>query len=95
MPSRDLPAVTTDGVEIDLLINAGLSFDLDHLDEVGAKGVGLFRTEFQFMASETMPGLDEQATFYKSVIERAGDRLLVVFGTIDSRGQDRAIQGPP
>jgi phosphotransferase system enzyme I (PtsP) len=82
---RDKPAVTTDGQEVDLLINAGLSFDLDHLDEVGAKGVGLFRTEFQFMASETMPGLDEQATFYKSVIERAGDRP-VVFRTIDLGG---------
>jgi phosphotransferase system enzyme I (PtsP) len=51
----------------------------------GAKGVGLFRTEFQFMASETMPGLDEQSTFYKSVIERAGDRP-VVFRTIDLGG---------
>ena len=58
---------------------------LRHLDTVGAKGVGLFRTEFQFMASETMPGLDEQSTFYKSVIERAGDRP-VVFRTIDLGG---------
>ncbi|MBI1359199.1 MAG: phosphoenolpyruvate--protein phosphotransferase [Alphaproteobacteria bacterium] len=82
---RDLPARTVDGVEVDLMINAGLSFDLDHLDEVGAKGVGLFRTEFQFMASETMPGLDEQATFYRSVIERAGERP-VVFRTIDLGG---------
>lgn len=82
---RDEPARTLDGVELDLFINAGLSFDLDHLDEVGAKGVGLFRTEFQFMASETMPGLDEQSTFYKSVIDRAGDRP-VVFRTIDLGG---------
>ena len=82
---RDLPATTLDGVEFDLMINAGLSFDLDHLDEVGAKGVGLFRTEFQFMASETMPGLDEQSNFYKSVIDRAGDRP-VVFRTIDLGG---------
>jgi phosphotransferase system enzyme I (PtsP) len=82
---RDEPAISRDGVEVDLLINAGLSFDLDHLDEVGAKGVGLFRTEFQFMASETMPGLEEQANFYRSVIERAGDRP-VVFRTIDLGG---------
>jgi phosphotransferase system enzyme I (PtsP) len=82
---RDEPAMTTDGVEIDLFINAGLSFDLDHLDTVGAKGVGLFRTEFQFMASETMPGLDEQANFYKSVMDRAGDSP-VVFRTIDLGG---------
>ncbi len=82
---RDEPAITTDGIEVDLYINAGLSFDLDHLDTVGAKGVGLFRTEFQFMASETMPGLDEQSTFYKSVIERAGERP-VTFRTIDLGG---------
>lgn len=82
---RDLPARSVDGVEVELMINAGLSFDLDHLDEVGASGVGLFRTEFQFMASETMPGLDEQSTFYKSVIDRAGDRP-VVFRTIDLGG---------
>jgi len=82
---RDKPARTLDGVEIDLHINAGLSFDLDHLDEVGAKGVGLFRTEFQFMASETMPGLDEQVSFYRSVILKAGERP-VVFRTIDLGG---------
>jgi phosphotransferase system enzyme I (PtsP) len=82
---RDLPARTVDGVELDLFINAGLSFDLDHLDEVGAKGVGLFRTEFQFMASETMPGLDEQTAFYKGVLDKAGDRP-VVFRTIDLGG---------
>jgi phosphotransferase system, enzyme I, PtsP len=82
---RDLPAVTQDGVEIDLLINAGLSYDLDHLDEVGAKGVGLFRTEFQFMASDTMPTIEAQASFYRSVLARAGDRP-VVFRTLDLGG---------
>jgi phosphotransferase system enzyme I (PtsP) len=82
---RDFPARTIDGVDIDLLINAGLSFDLDHLDEVGARGVGLFRTEFQFMASETMPGLDEQVSFYRAVMGKAGDRP-VVFRTIDLGG---------
>jgi phosphotransferase system enzyme I (PtsP) len=82
---KDEPARTLDGVDVDLFINAGLSFDLDHLDEVGAKGVGLFRTEFQFMASETMPSLEEQSSFYKSVIERAGDRP-VTFRTIDLGG---------
>jgi len=82
---KDEPARTLDGVDVDLFINAGLSFDLDHLDEVGAKGVGLFRTEFQFMASETMPSLEEQSSFYKSVIDRAGDRP-VTFRTIDLGG---------
>ncbi|MEZ5937246.1 MAG: phosphoenolpyruvate--protein phosphotransferase [Hyphomonadaceae bacterium] len=82
---RDLPATTQDGVEMELLINAGLTFDLDHLEEVGAKGVGLFRTEFQFMASETMPGLEAQVDLYRKVMDRAGARP-VVFRTIDLGG---------
>jgi phosphotransferase system enzyme I (PtsP) len=82
---RDLPAKTKDGVEIDLLINAGLSYDLDYLEEVGAKGVGLFRTEFQFMTSDTLPSIEAQASFYRSVLARAGDRP-VVFRTLDLGG---------
>ncbi len=82
---RDEPARTLDGAEMDLFINAGLSFDLNHLDEVGAKGVGLFRTEFQFMTAERMPGLDEQAAYYRAAIDRAGTRP-VVFRTIDLGG---------
>ncbi|MBI1339792.1 phosphoenolpyruvate--protein phosphotransferase [bacterium] len=82
---RDEPARTIDGVDCELMINAGLSFDLDHLDAVGASGVGLFRTEFQFMASETMPGLDEQTRFYASVMDRADGRP-VTFRTIDLGG---------
>jgi phosphotransferase system enzyme I (PtsP) len=82
---RDEPARTLDGVRVELMINAGLSFDLEHLDQTGAEGVGLFRTEFQFMASETMPGLEEQTVFYRSVLDRAGERP-VVFRTIDLGG---------
>jgi phosphotransferase system enzyme I (PtsP) len=41
---RDVPAVTQDGVTVDLHLNAGLIVDLAHIDETGAAGVGLFRT---------------------------------------------------
>ncbi len=82
---RDVDARTQDGTDVHLFINAGLSFDLDHLDQVGAEGVGLFRTEFQFMASETMPGVEEQASFYSHAIDRAGSRPIV-FRTIDLGG---------
>lgn len=82
---RDVPAETRDGAHIQLFINAGLSFDLDHLDQVGAEGVGLFRTEFQFMASETMPGVEEQANFYSNAMDRAGSRPII-FRTIDLGG---------
>lgn len=52
---RDLPALTTDGLRIELMVNAGLRDDMAALDVTGADGVGLFRTEFQFLVSATFP----------------------------------------
>ena len=82
---RDLPAVTKDGVPIKLMMNAGLQLDMPHLHESGADGIGLFRTELQFMVGETMPRLSDQAAFYRSIIEAAGDKP-VVFRTLDLGG---------
>jgi len=82
---RDLPAVTRDGVPIKLMMNAGLEFDMPQLDKSGADGIGLFRTELQFMIGETMPRLADQAAFYKKIIDSAGDRP-VVFRTLDLGG---------
>jgi phosphotransferase system, enzyme I, PtsP len=82
---RDLPAVTKDGVLIKLMMNAGLQLDMPHLAESGADGIGLFRTELQFMIGETMPRLSDQAAFYRSIIEAAGDKP-VVFRTLDLGG---------
>ncbi len=82
---RDLPAVTKDGVHIRLMMNAGLLIDMPHLKESGADGVGLFRTELQFMIGETMPTLDDQIQFYRQVIDAAGDKP-VVFRTLDLGG---------
>ena len=82
---RDLPAVTKDGVAIRLMMNAGLEFDMPHLKESGADGIGLFRTELQFMLGETMPRLADQCAFYKSILDAAGDKP-VVFRTLDLGG---------
>ncbi len=82
---RDLPAVTRDGVHIKLMMNAGLMLDMEHLKESGADGIGLFRTELQFMIGETMPRLADQVAFYKQIIEAAGDKP-VVFRTLDLGG---------
>ncbi len=82
---RDLPAVTRDGVHVELMMNAGLLIDMPHLKESGADGVGLFRTELQFMIGEAMPRLADQIGFYSKVIEFAGDRP-VVFRTLDLGG---------
>jgi len=82
---RDLPAVTKDGVQIKLMMNAGLLLDMPHLSESGADGIGLFRTELQFMIGETMPRLSDQVAFYRNIIEAAGDKP-VVFRTLDLGG---------
>jgi len=82
---RDLPAVTKDGVQVRLMMNAGLLIDMPHLKDTGADGVGLFRTELQFMIGETMPRLADQIEFYKQIIDAAGDKP-VTFRTLDLGG---------
>ncbi|MFN4040812.1 MAG: phosphoenolpyruvate--protein phosphotransferase [Brevundimonas sp.] len=82
---RDTPAVTTDGTRITLLTNAGLAVDLENLDLTGAEGIGLFRTEFQFMVSDELPRLTAQTALYRLVMDAAGDRP-VVFRTLDIGG---------
>ncbi|MCR5874816.1 phosphoenolpyruvate--protein phosphotransferase [Phenylobacterium sp. J426] len=82
---RDTPAFTRDGVKVTLLMNAGLDVDLEAMDEAGAEGIGLFRTEFQFMVSEEMPRLTAQTQLYGRVMDAAGDRP-VTFRTLDLGG---------
>ena len=82
---RDKPVITKDGVEIELVINGGLAMDIEGMHRTGASGVGLFRTEFQFMISETLPRVHPQAEFYKSIINAAGEKP-VTFRTLDIGG---------
>jgi phosphotransferase system, enzyme I, PtsP len=82
---RDLPCVTKDGVEITLLINAGLSVDLPHIADTGAAGIGLFRTELQFMVAPNFPRANEQYTLYRAVLD-AADNKPVTFRTLDIGG---------
>jgi phosphotransferase system enzyme I (PtsP) len=82
---RDTPAVTQDGTRITLLTNAGLAVDLENLDATGAEGIGLFRTEFQFMVSEELPRLNTQTALYRLVLDAARDRP-VTFRTLDIGG---------
>lgn len=82
---RTVPAITKDGQRIELNINAGLVYDMQHLEESGADGVGLFRTELQFMVSHTLPRQERQAQNYRQVIEAAGGRPIV-FRALDIGG---------
>ncbi len=82
---RNEPAVSADGARIELWMNAGLLVEMTQLEETGAEGVGLFRTEFQFMVSDTLPRLEAQTELYRSVFEAAGDKP-VIFRTLDLGG---------
>ncbi len=82
---REKPCVTKDGHKFALMINAGLTIDLPHLDETGAAGIGLFRTELQFMVADTLPRTNEQLGLYRTVLDAAGKRP-VTFRTLDIGG---------
>jgi phosphotransferase system enzyme I (PtsP) len=82
---RDKPAVTRDGTTISLMLNGGLLVDLPYVEETGASGIGLFRTELQFMVSPTLPRAGEQEALYRSVLDEAGEKP-VVFRTLDIGG---------
>lgn len=82
---RHLPAVTRDGTEVSLMINGGLLIDLENLNEIGADGIGLLRTEIAFMLHPTFPNVVEQRKVYSRIFDAAGD-LPVVFRTLDIGG---------
>jgi len=86
---RSLPAVTTDGLDVSVMVNAGLAEDAAALEMSGADGIGLFRTEFQFLVSATLPGRERQQRLYSKVLEAAGERP-VTFRTVDIGG-DKAL----
>ena len=86
---RSLPAETTDGLAVSVMVNAGLAEDAASLDLTGADGIGLFRTEFQFLVSATLPGRDSQLRLYRKVLGAVRGKP-VVFRTLDIGG-DKAL----
>ena len=86
---RGLPAQTKDGVKVSVMVNAGLAEDAASLQLTGADGIGLFRTEFQFLVSATLPGRESQLRLYRKVLDAVGDKP-VVFRTLDIGG-DKAL----
>ena len=86
---RDVEPFTRCGTRIQVMMNAGLRDDISSLAMTGADGVGLFRTEFQFLVSATLPQRERQTRLYRDVIEAAGDKP-VIFRTVDIGG-DKAV----
>ncbi len=86
---RDKPAQSLCGTTISLHMNAGLMADLPSLENSGAEGVGLFRTELQFLTRARVPRRSELATIYGSVMDAAQGKR-VVFRTLDI-GSDKVL----
>ena len=82
---RDVPALTRDGVEIALHMNAGVLLDLPHVVETNAASIGLFRTELLFMVAQSFPRAGQQYALYRSVMDAVRDRP-VTFRTLDIGG---------
>ncbi len=83
------PAKALCGSVVSLHMNAGLMADLPSLQSSGADGVGLFRTELQFLIRNQMPKRSELSALYTRVLDAAGDKP-VVFRTLDI-GSDKVL----
>ncbi len=86
---RNKPATTRDDVCVDLYMNAGLMADLPSLPKCGALGVGLFRTELQFLVRATVPKRKDLAALYGRILDSAGEKP-VTFRTLDI-GSDKVL----
>ncbi|MEM8735361.1 MAG: phosphoenolpyruvate--protein phosphotransferase, partial [Planctomycetota bacterium] len=85
---RDLPAVTTDGEQIQLLANIEFAHEVQACIANGAEGVGLYRTEFLYLGSETEPTEQQQLESYTEVVRALGGRPIIM-RTLDL-GADKA-----
>lgn len=79
------PAVTRDGIQLEVVANIGNLDDARSALHYGAEGVGLFRTEFLFLDRTSAPGEEEQYGAYRQVMEAMEGRPVVV-RTIDAGG---------
>ena len=88
---RSTPAATIDGTPVELFANIELPEDMPEVLEVGAQGVGLFRSEFIFLNRRDLPNEDEQFEAYRNVAQAMEGRP-VVLRTLDI-GADKALNG--
>lgn len=85
LKQADQPAITTDGMEVEVAANIGKSIEAAQAVKFGAEGVGLFRTEFLYLDRETAPSIEEQVAAYREVIDALKGRFMVV-RTLDVGG---------
>lgn len=83
---RGKPSVSADGHRVELVANIGSVQDARQAEQLGAEGVGLFRTEFLYMGRPDLPTEDEQFTAYKEAAEAFGQNAPIVIRTMDIGG---------
>jgi len=86
---RDKPAVTLDGVGVNLLANVELPVEMDLMHQSGARGIGLLRSEFMFMNREDIPSEDEQVNTLKQIMSTVGNDPVTI-RTLDIGGEKPA-----
>lgn len=84
-----LPSDSVDGEHVTLMVNGGLLIDVEQMRELGAEGIGLFRTEIQFMMHQELPSVEAQTTLYTNIL-KAADGRHVTFRTLDI-GSDKTL----
>lgn len=82
---KNKKSITKDGYKTEVVVNIGTPKDMDAVIENGAEGVGLFRSEFLYMDSDTMPTEEEQFEAYKEVLEKSEGKRVIV-RTLDIGG---------
>lgn len=90
---KNLPCETRDGIRISLHLNVGLPMDFSHIKETGAEGIGLFRTELQFLIAEQLPSTSQQEELYQQAYQDVGKKPIL-FRTLDVGG-DKVIPYMP
>ena len=91
-PLKDLPAETLDGLRVQILGNIEFPYEVEHCIGRGADGVGLYRTEFLYLGSETEPTEEVHFEAYMQVVKAMGDRPVTI-RTFDM-GADKIPHGP-
>ncbi len=82
---RTLPAVTTDGIRLEVAANIGSPEDMKKVLDAGTDGIGLFRTEFLFLKRESLPSEDEQVEAYRQVLAAMPEKKIII-RTLDAGG---------
>ncbi|MCC9295314.1 phosphoenolpyruvate--protein phosphotransferase [Clostridium sp. MT-14] len=87
-PLRDVETITKSGRKVKVLANIGKPQDVEQVLKNGGEGIGLFRTEFLYMNRGDMPPEEEQFEAYKYVVEKMGNKPVVI-RTLDIGGDKK------